>query len=105
MYIRFKTKKFATEFIDAVKKSAGKSFYFKEFGTWDFYYINEKENGIVISYRNRKTDYIIIINIFIDKYMKNQIIFNTYEGYDSIYTPLFYNEYKQLFYNDYFIGE
>ena len=26
-------------------------------------------------------------------------------GYDEIYAPLFYNEYKQLFYYDYFIGE
>ena len=29
----------------------------------------------------------------------------TYERYDEMYAPLFYNEYKQLFYHDYFIGE
>ena len=39
------------------------------------------------------------------KHMENQISFNTYERYDEIYVPLFYNEYKQLFYYDYFIGE
>nr|DAK46528.1 MAG TPA: hypothetical protein [Bacteriophage sp.] len=37
--------------------------------------------------------------------MENQISFNTYERYDEMYAPLFYNEYKQLFYYDYFIGE
>lgn len=37
--------------------------------------------------------------------MENQIVLNTYERYDEMYAPLFYNEYKQLFYHDYFIGE
>lgn len=37
--------------------------------------------------------------------MENQISFNTYERYDEMYAPLFYNEYKQLFCHDYFIGE
>lgn len=36
---------------------------------------------------------------------ENQINLNTYERYDEMYAPLFYNEYKQLFYHDYFIGE
>ena len=44
-------------------------------------------------------------NIDIFKDIENEISFNTYNGYDSMYAPLFYNEYKQLFYHDYFIGE
>ena len=44
-------------------------------------------------------------NIFINRDAENQIVLNTYERYDEIYASLFYNEYKQLFYIDYFIGE
>lgn len=54
---------------------------------------------------NKKTNYIVLINVFINRDAENQISFNTYERYDEMYAPLFYNEYKQLFYNDYFIGE
>lgn len=53
----------------------------------------------------KRINYFIIINIYILKDVENEISFNTYNGYDSMYAPLFYNEYKQLFYHDYFIGE
>ena len=65
----------------------------------------EKKNGVTITYKNKKTNYIVLIHAFINRDMENQISFNTYERYDEMYAPLFYNEYKQLFYNDYFIGE
>lgn len=102
MYIKFKTKEFATEFVDTVKKNKEKSFDFREFGTWEFHHIDEEENGVIITYLNKKRNYFLIIDVFVKE---DQISFNTYNGYDSIYAPLFYNEYKQLFYNDYFIGE
>lgn len=53
----------------------------------------------------KKTNYIVLIHAFINRDMENQISFNTYERYDEMYAPLFYNEYKQLFYMEYFIGE
>ena len=102
MYIKFKTKEFATEFIDTVKKNKEKSFDFREFGTWEFHHIDEEENGAIVTYLNKKRNYFLIINVFV---REDQISFNTYEGYDKVYIPLFYNEYKQLFYHDYFIGE
>jgi hypothetical protein len=105
MYIKFKTKEFATEFIDTIKKNKEKSLDFKEFGTWEFNCADEKKNGITITYRNKKTNYIVLIHVFINRDAENQISFNTYERYDEMYAPLFYNEYKQLFYHDYFIGE
>lgn len=105
MYIKFKTKEFATEFINTIKKNKERSFDFKEFGTWEFNCADEEENGISITYRNNKTNYFLIINIYTLKDREKQIILNTYEGYDAMYAPLFYNEYKQLFYKDYFIGE
>lgn len=43
MYIKFKTKEFATEFINTIKKNKEKSFDFKEFGTWEFNCADEKE--------------------------------------------------------------
>lgn len=105
MYIKFKTKEFATEFVNTIKKNKEKSFDFKEFGTWEFNYADEKKNGITITYRNKKTNYIVLIHVFINRDAENQINLNTYERYDEMYAPLFYNEYKQLFYYDYFIGE
>ena len=105
MYIKFKTKEFATEFIDKIKKNKKRSFDFREFGTWEFNCADEKKNGITITYRNKKTNYIILINIFINKDIENQVAINTYEKYDLMYAPLFYNEYKQLLYCNYFIGK
>lgn len=105
MYIKFKTKEFATEFVNTVKKNKERSFDFREFGIWEFNCADEKENGVTITYKNKKTNYIVLINVFISRDMENQIFLNTYERYDEIYAPLFYNEYKQLFYIDYFIGE
>ena len=52
-----------------------------------------------------KASNIYTVNIFIDEDIENQIVINTYEEYDLMYAPLFYNEYKQLFYRNYFIGE
>lgn len=102
MYIKFKTKEFATEFVNTIKKNKERSFDFKEFGTWEFHHIDEEENGSIITYLNKKRNYFLIIDVFVKE---DQISFNTYNGYDSIYAPLFYNEYKQLLYHDYFIGE
>lgn len=102
MHIKFKTKEFATEFINTIKKNKEKSFDLKEFGTWEFNCADEEENGINITYVHNKVNYFLIINIFIKE---NEIILNTYEGYDAMYVPLFYNEYKQLFYSNYFLGE
>lgn len=102
MHIKFKTKEFATEFINTIKKNKEKSFDLKEFGTWEFNCADEEENGISITYVHNKVNYFLIINIFIKE---NEIILNTYEGYDAMYAPLFYNEYKQLFYSNYFLGE
>lgn len=67
--------------------------------------IDENKNGITITYVHKRINYFITINIYILKDVKNEISFNTYNGYDSMYAPLFYNEYKQLLYYDYFIGE
>lgn len=54
MYIKFKTKEFATEFVNTVKKNKERSFDFKEFGTWEFNCADKKENGVTITYRNKK---------------------------------------------------
>lgn len=105
MHIKFKTKEFATEFINIIKKNKEKSFDLKEFGVWEFHCSDEEENGISITYVHNKINYFLIINIFIVKNAENEIILNTYEGYDAMYAPLFYNEYKQLFYSNYFLGE
>ena len=105
MYIKFKTKEFATEFVNTIKKNKDKSYDLKEFGTWESCFGDIEENGVTITYRNKKTNYIILINVFINRDMENQIVLNTYERYDEMYAPLFYNEYKQLFYRNYFIGE
>lgn len=105
MYIKFKTKEFATEFIDTIKKNKEKSFDFKEFGTWESCFGDIEENGISISYLNENQNKYVTVNIFIDEDIENQIVINTYEEYDSMYAPLFYNEYKQLLYRNYFIGE
>ena len=43
MYIKFKTKEFATEFVNTVKKNKERSFDFKEFGTWEFNCADEKK--------------------------------------------------------------
>lgn len=67
--------------------------------------IDENKNGITITYVHKRINYFITINIYILKDVENKISFNTYERYDEMYAPLFYNEYKQLFYHDYFIGE
>lgn len=105
MYIKFKTKEFATEFVNTIKKNKDKSYDLKEFGTWESCFGDIEENGVTITYRNKKTNYIVLINVFINRDMENQIVLNTYERYDEMYAPLFYNEYKQLFYRNYFIGE
>lgn len=105
MYIKFKTKEFATEFINTIKKNKEKSFDFRDFGIWEFHCADEEENGINITYVHKRINYFITINIYILKDEENEISFNTYNGYDSMYAPLFYNEYKQLLYHDYFIGE
>lgn len=54
MYIKFKTKEFATEFVNTAKKNKERSFDFKELGTWEFNCVDEKKNGITITYRNKK---------------------------------------------------
>lgn len=60
---------------------------------------------ISISYLNENQNKYVTVNIFIDKDIENQVVINTYEEYDLMYAPLFYNEYKQLLYRNYFIGE
>ena len=60
MYIKFKTKEFATEFVNTVKKNKERSFDFREFGTWEFNCADEKENGVTITYKNKKTNYFLL---------------------------------------------
>lgn len=105
MYIKFKTKEFALEFINTIKKYRKENFDFKEFGKWESHHGDIEKNGITISYINENRDKYVTVNVFIDEDIENQIVVNTFEGYDAMYAPLFYNEYKQLFYKDYFIGE
>lgn len=105
MYIKFKTKEFATEFVNTIKKNKDKSYDLKEFGIWESCFGDIEENGISISYLNENQNKYVTVNIFIDEDIENQIAINTYEEYDLMYAPLFYNEYKQLFYRNYFIGE
>lgn len=105
MYIKFKTKEFATEFVNTIKKNKDKSYDLKEFGTWKSCFGDIEENGISISYLNENQNKYVTVNIFIDEDIENQIVINTYEEYDLMYAPLFYNEYKQLLYRNYFIGE
>lgn len=105
MYIKFKTKEFAAEFVNTIKKNKDKSYDLKEFGIWESCFGDIEENGINITYVHKRINYFITINIYILKDVENEISFNTYNGYDSMYAPLFYNEYKQLLYHDYFIGE
>ena len=105
MYIKFKTKKFAAEFVNTIKKNKDKSYDLKEFGIWESCFGDIEENGISISYLNENQNKYVTVNIFIDKDIENQVVINTYEKYDLMYAPLFYNEYKQLLYRNYFIGE
>lgn len=105
MYIKFKTKEFATEFVNTIKKNKDKSYDLKEFDTWKSCFGDIEENGISISYLNENQNKYITVNIFIDEDIENQVVINTYEEYDLMYAPLFYNEYKQLLYRNYFIGE
>lgn len=105
MYIKFKTKEFATEFVNTIKKNKDKSYDLKEFGIWESCFGDIEENGISISYLNENQNKYVTVNIFIDKDIENQVVINTYEKYDLMYAPLFYNEYKQLLYRNYFIGE
>lgn len=105
MYIKFKTKEFATEFVNTIKKNKDKSYDLKEFGIWESCFGDIEENGISISYLNENQNKYVTVNIFIDEDIENQIVINTYEEYDLMYAPLFYNEYKQLLYRNYFIGE
>ena len=105
MYIKFKTKEFATEFINTIKKNKDKSYDLKEFGIWESCFGDIEENGISISYLNENQNKYVTVNIFIDEDIENQIVINTYEEYDLMYVPLFYNEYKQLLYCNYFIEE
>ncbi len=105
MYIKFKTKEFATEFVNTIKKNKDKSYDLKEFGIWESCFGDIEENGISISYLNENQNKYITVNIFIDEDIENQVVINTYEEYDLMYAPLFYNEYKQLLYRNYFIGE
>lgn len=105
MYIKFKTKEFATEFVNTIKKNKDKSYDLKEFGIWESCFGDIEENEISISYLNENQNKYVTVNIFIDEDIENQIVINTYEEYDLMYAPLFYNEYKQLFYRNYFIGE
>jgi hypothetical protein len=105
MYIKFKTKEFATEFVNTIKKNKDKSYDLKEFGIWESCFGDIEENGISISYLNENKNKYITVNIFIDEDIENQVVINTYEEYDLMYAPLFYNEYKQLLYRNYFIGE
>lgn len=105
MYIKFKTKEFATEFVNTIKKNKDKSYDLKEFGIWESCFGDIEENGISISYSNENQNKYVTVNIFIDEDIENQVVINTYEEYDLMYAPLFYNEYKQLLYRNYFIGE
>lgn len=105
MNIKFKTKEIATEFVNTIKKNKDKSYDLKEFGIWESCFGDIEENGISISYLNENQNKYVTVNIFIDEDIENQIVINTYEEYDLMYAPLFYNEYKQLFYRNYFIGE
>ena len=105
MYIKFKTKEFATEFVNTIKKNKDKSYDLKEFGIWKSCFGDIEENGISISYLNENQNKYVTVNIFIDEDIENQVVINTYEEYDLMYAPLFYNEYKQLLYRNYFIGE
>nr|DAW79549.1 MAG TPA: hypothetical protein [Caudoviricetes sp.] len=105
MYIKFKTKEFATEFVNTIKKNKDKSYDLKEFGIWESCFGDIEENGISISYLNENQNKYVTVNIFIDEDIENQVVINTYEEYDLMYAPLFYNEYKQLLYRNYFIGE
>lgn len=105
MYIKFKTKEFATEFVNTIKKNKNKSYDLKEFGIWESCFGDIEENGISISYLNENQNKYITVNIFIDEDIENQVVINTYEEYDLMYAPLFYNEYKQLLYRNYFIRE
>lgn len=105
MYIKFKTKEFAAEFVNTIKKNKDKSYDLKEFGIWESCFGDIEENGISISYLNENQNKYVTVNIFIDEDIENQVVINTYEEYDLMYAPLFYNEYKQLFYKNYFIGE
>lgn len=67
---------------------------------------NEVIMKILNFYENMKLIYRdIMYDIFIDEDIENQVVINTYEEYDLMYAPLFYNEYKQLLYRNYFIGE
>jgi hypothetical protein len=105
MYIKFKTKEFAAEFVNTIKKNKDKSYDLKEFGIWESCFGDIEENGISISYLNKNQNKYVTVNIFIDEDIENQVVINTYEEYDLMYAPLFYNEYKQLLYRNYFIGE
>lgn len=105
MYIKFKTKEFAAEFVNTIKKNKDKSYDLKEFGIWESCFGDIEENGISISYLNENQNKYVTVNIFIDEDIENQVVINTYEEYDLMYAPLFYNEYKQLLYRNYFIGE
>ena len=105
MYIKFKTKEFTTEFVNTIKKNKDKSYDLKEFGIWESCFGDIEENGISISYLNENQNKYVTVNIFIDEDIENQVVINTYEEYDLMYAPLFYNEYKQLLYRNYFIGE
>lgn len=105
MYIKFKTKEFATEFVNTIKKNKDKSYDLREFSIWESCFGDIEENGISISYLNKNQNKYVTVNIFIDEDIENQVVINTYEEYDLMYAPLFYNEYKQLLYRNYFIGE
>lgn len=105
MYIKFKTKEFAAEFVNTIKKNKDKSYDLKEFGIWESCFGDIEENGISISYLNENQNKYVTVNIFIDEDIENQVVINTYEEYNLMYAPLFYNEYKQLLYRNYFIGE
>lgn len=105
MNIKFKTKEFATEFVNTIKKNKDKSYDLKEFGIWESCFGDIEENGISISYLNENQNKYVTVNIFIDEDIENQVVINTYEEYDLMYAPLFYSEYKQLLYRNYFIGE
>jgi hypothetical protein len=105
MNIKFKTKEFAAEFVNTIKKNRDKSYDLKEFGIWESCFGDIEENGISISYLNENQNKYVTVNIFIDEDIENQVVINTYEEYDLMYAPLFYNEYKQLLYRNYFIGE
>jgi len=90
---------------NTIKKNKDKSYDLKEFGIWESCFGDIEENGISISYLNENQNKYVTVNIFIDEDIENQVVINTYEEYDLMYAPLFYNEYKQLLYRNYFIGE